>query len=161
MSNLKACGLALALMAMGSWWFTQEQLHVTVSPEKVKWGPASPKLPPGAQFAILSGDPTKPGAPYVFRARLPDGFSVPPHWHPMDENVTVIKGTFMLGFGELLDKAATRALGPGSYAMLPKNMPHYNVIKGETILQFHGIGPYDIVYVNPADDPSRRAPSRP
>lgn len=93
----------------------------------------------------------------MFRAKLPDGYSVPPHWHPMDENVTVISGVFMLGFGERLDKTATRPLPAGSYAMLPRNVPHYNVMKGETILQFHGIGPYDIQYVNPADDPSRKS----
>src|SRR5688500_16363887 len=144
MKNLTGYGLALPLLALCSLCFAQEPAHVMVSPEGVKWGPASPKLPPGAQFAVLLGDPSKPGVPYVFRANLPDGYSVPPHWHPMDEDVTVISGTFMLGFGERLDTAATRALGPGSYATLPKDVPHYNVMKGETILQLHGIGPYDI-----------------
>jgi hypothetical protein len=154
MKNLRAFGLALPLLALALVSQAQEPSHVLVSPEGVTWGPASPKLPAGAEFAILMGDPSKPGLPYVFRARLPDGYSVPPHWHPMDENVTVISGVFMLGFGERLDKASTRALGAGSYAMLPARMPHYNVMKGETILQFHGIGPYDIRYVNPAEDPS-------
>lgn len=157
MKNLKAYGLVLAVLAVASLCFAQQSSHVMVIPEDVKWGPASPKLPPGAQFAILLGDPSKPGVPYVFRAKSPDGYSVPPHWHPMDENVTVISGTFMLGFGERLDKAATRELGAGSYAMLPAKVPHYNVMKGETILQFHGIGPYDIRYVNPADDPNRKS----
>jgi uncharacterized RmlC-like cupin family protein len=78
----------------------------------------------------------------------------------MDENVTVISGVFMLGFGERFDTTATRPLTAGSYAMLPRNVPHYNVMKGETILQFHGIGPYDIQYVNPADDPSRKSADR-
>jgi quercetin dioxygenase-like cupin family protein len=155
MKTLPGSGLLLALLAPSVFCFSQESSHVTVSPSEVKWGPASPKLPPGARFAILVGDPKVPGAAYVFRAKLPDGYSVPPHWHPMDENVTVISGTFLLGFGERLDKAATRELTAGSYAMLPKNVPHYNVMKGETILQFHGIGPYDIEYVNPEDDPTR------
>ena len=139
----------------------QEPAHIAVSPNDVVWRPASPKLPPGAQFAVLAGDPSIPGAPYVFRAKLPDGYSVPPHWHPMDENVTVISGTFMLGYGERFDSAATRALAASSYAMLPAKMPHYNVMKGETILQFHGIGPYDIQYVNPADDPTKKQPAKP
>jgi Cupin domain len=156
MKELRACGMLLVLLAQGALCFPQEATHVMVSPSDVKWGPASPKLPPGAQFAIVLGDPKVPGAPYVFRAKLPDGYSVPPHWHPMDENVTVISGTFLLGFGERLDKESTRALPAGSFAMLPKNVAHYNVMKGETILQFHGIGPYDIQYVNPADDPTRK-----
>jgi quercetin dioxygenase-like cupin family protein len=157
MNTLKAIGLGLAIAASASLGAAQQQPHVMVAPDSVKWGPASPKLPPGAQFAVLLGDPAKAGELYVFRAKLPDGFSVPPHTHPMDEHVTVISGTFMLGFGERLDRAATQTLPAGSYVMLPKDMPHYNVMKGETILQFHGIGPYDIRYVNPADDPSRRA----
>ena len=93
----------------------------------------------------------------MFRVKLPDGYSVPPHWHPMDENVTVLKGVFALGFGERVDRSAIRELPVGAYVKLAKLEPHYNVMKGETILQFHGIGPYDIVYVNPDDDPSRNS----
>jgi hypothetical protein len=74
----------------------------------------------------------------------------------MDERITVIKGVFGLGLGEKFDKAAIRDLSAGSYIMMPKGERHYNLIKGETILQFHGIGPYDINYVNPDDDPSRK-----
>jgi hypothetical protein len=74
----------------------------------------------------------------------------------MDENVTVIQGTFLLGFGGRFDESATQELPVGSYALLPKTVPHFNVMKGETILQFHGIGPYDINYVEPADDPSTK-----
>jgi hypothetical protein len=155
-------GLVVVVLGLGfgAVCVAQEPPHVSVSTGEVVWRPASPKLPPGAQFAVLVGDPSKAGEPYVFRAKLPDGYSVPPHWHPMDENVTVISGTFMLGFGERFDGAATRALPAGSYAMLPKKMPHYNVMKGETILQFHGIGPYDIQYVNPADDPTNKPPAK-
>ena len=156
MKHLKACGLVVAVLGLASVCLAQQSSHVMLKPEDVKWGPGSPKLPPGTQFALVVGDPSKPGVPYVFRVKSPDGYSVPPHWHPMDENVTVISGTLMLGFGERFDKAATRALPAGSYAMLPKDVPHYNMVKGETILQFHGIGPYDIQYVNPADDPSRK-----
>ena len=146
----------LSLLALRSPGLSQEPSHVLVLPAHVTWGPASPKLPPGAQFAKLTGDPSRPGEPYVFRAKLPDGYSVPPHWHPEDENVTVIQGVFRLGFGDQNDRAVMRELPAGSYAMLPKGLPHYNEMKGETILQFHGIGPYDITYVDAADDPSGR-----
>src|SRR5262249_47173584 len=71
----------------------EEKDHVMVTPEKLKWGPAPPSLPKGAEVAVLAGDPTKK-EPFTIRVKLPDGFKVPPHWHPTDENVTVIKGTF-------------------------------------------------------------------
>jgi hypothetical protein len=153
--HLWSPGFALALIALLGSGRAQSPPHVVATPGNVTWGPASPKLPPGAQFARLVGDPSKPGEPYVFRAKLPDGYSVPPHWHPMDENVTVISGVFRLGFGERIDEHRMQDLPAGSYALLPKKAPHYNIMKGETILQFHGVGPYDITYVNPADEPDR------
>jgi quercetin dioxygenase-like cupin family protein len=152
MKSVGACSLALILLALVSSGLAQVPSHVIALPEGGNWGPASPKLPPGAQFARLVGDPSKPGEPYVFRAKLPDGYSVPPHWHPMDEHVTVIKGVFRIGFGTRIDEGSMRELPAGAYIMLAKETPHYNVMKGETILQFHGIGPYDISYVNAADD---------
>jgi quercetin dioxygenase-like cupin family protein len=131
-----------------------------IRPDDIKWGPAPPKLPPGAQFAVLDGNPAKPGALYTFRAKLPDGYSVPPHTHPVDEHITVIRGAIMLGMGEKFDRAKLRELPAGSYARLPKGEPHFNLYKGETVVQFHGIGPYDIQYVNPADDPSKNHAAR-
>src|SRR5262249_14626957 len=73
-----------------------DKAHVLVRPDDIKWGPAPPALPAGAKAAVLAGDPGKAG-PFVIRAQLPDGYKVPPHWHPTDENVTVLKGTFMMG----------------------------------------------------------------
>jgi hypothetical protein len=138
-------GFVLTLLALSSFGMPQEPPHVIVRPDNVTWGPASPKLPAGAQFARISGDPSKPGEPYVFRAKLPDDYSVPPHWHPTDEHMTVIQGVFRLGFGTTFDAGATRELPPGSYSMLLKNVPHYNMTKGETIPQFHGIGPLSVL----------------
>jgi quercetin dioxygenase-like cupin family protein len=134
--------------------------HSMVSPTDIQWTPAPPKLPPGAQFAVLEGDRTKPGVSYTFRAKLPDGYSVPAHWHSMDENITVIQGKMRLGMGEKFDPAKLRDLPAGSYALLPKGQPHFNLYEGETIIQLHGIGPYDIHYVNPADDPSKKSVGR-
>jgi quercetin dioxygenase-like cupin family protein len=155
MNKFAPYGLILMLCALCGVTSSQDHPHVLVLPDDVSWGPASPKLPPGAQFALLVGDPSIPGELYVFRAKLPAGYRVPPHWHPMDEHVTVIEGEFALGFGKEVNDSAMRHLPAGSYVSLPKEMPHYNLMKAETILQFHGIGPYDIVYVNSEDDPSQ------
>lgn len=130
--------------------------HSMLSPSEIKWVPAPPKLPSGAQFAVLHGDRSKPGESYTFRAKLPDGYSVAPHWHSTDENITVIQGTMRLGMGDKFDAAKLRDLPAGSYVLLSKGEPHFNLYKGETIIQLHGLGPYDIHYVNPADDPTTK-----
>jgi quercetin dioxygenase-like cupin family protein len=129
--------------------------HVVVTPDKIKWGPAPPALPPGAQLAALVGDPTKTG-PYTIRAKLPDGYKVPPHWHPHDENVTVIKGEMHIGRGDKFDRDATQELPAGSYMRMPKGMHHFAWFKGETIIQLHGEGPFQINYVNATDDPRKK-----
>jgi quercetin dioxygenase-like cupin family protein len=127
--------------------------HIMIKPDKLKWGPAPPGLPKGAQLAVLAGDPGKKGEPFVIRAKLPDGYKVPPHWHPGAENVTVLKGALMIGRGEKFDTSKMEELTPGSFMSMPMKMRHYAMAKGETIIQVHGIGPFDIEYVNIADDP--------
>src|SRR5262245_59075989 len=98
--------------------------HVIVRPDGVKWGAAPAALPKGAQLAVLAGDPGKPGA-YTIRAKMPDGYRVPPHWHPEDENVTVLKGTLMVGRGEKFNADKAEALPAGSYMRMPKTMRHF------------------------------------
>jgi hypothetical protein len=130
--------------------------HVVARPAAIKWGPAPPSLPPGSQMGLLVGDPSKPGVPYVLRAKLPDGYKVPPHWHPSDENVTVLTGTLLVGKGEKLDPSTTEELPAGSFMRMPKTMRNFAIAKGETVIQLHGVGPFEINYVNPADDPRKK-----
>lgn len=130
--------------------------HTATTADELKWGPAPPSLPPGAELAVLSGDPSKAGQPFTMRAKFPDGYKVPPHWHPTDENVTVIQGTINIGMGDKFDESQAKALTAGSYAVMPKRMHHFAFARGETIIQIHGTGPFAITYVNPADDPRRK-----
>jgi quercetin dioxygenase-like cupin family protein len=132
--------------------------HGFFSTADIKWvdGPAS--LPAGAKVALLEGNPAQEG-PFTMRLRLPDSFQIQPHWHPAVEHVTVISGTFNLGHGEKFDKSAGRALPAGSFAFMPPEMRHFAWAKGETVIQVHGMGPWKINYVNPADDP-RKAPGK-
>jgi quercetin dioxygenase-like cupin family protein len=129
--------------------------HVVVRPDAIKWGPAPPGLPPGSEAAVLAGDPGKAG-PFVLRAKLPDGYKIPPHWHTGEENITVLKGTFLIGRGDKLDPSTMEELPAGSFMSMPKTMRHFAMAKGETIIQVHGIGPFDITYVNAADDPRKK-----
>ena len=130
--------------------------HLAVSQDSLKWGAAPPAFPKGAQLAVVSGDPSKEGL-YVVRLKLPAGYKVPAHWHPTDENVTVLKGTLRVGKGEKFEPSTLQDLPAGSFMRMPKTMRHYAQAKGETILQLHGIGPFEIHYVNPGDDPRKKA----
>jgi quercetin dioxygenase-like cupin family protein len=120
--------------------------------KSLEWQPGPPSLPKGAMMARLEGDPAKEGA-FLFRLKLPDGYRVPPHTHPKTERVTVIAGTFNIGMGEKFDETATRAMEAGDYGYWAAGMKHFVWTKGETILQFHGYGPWSIRYLNPDDDP--------
>ena len=129
--------------------------HIIVAAPELKWGPAPPVFEKEASMAVVSGDPGKPG-PFVVRLKAPAGFKVAPHWHPTDENVTVLSGTFALGMGEKFDAAALKELGPGGYGLMPANMRHFAMAKTAVVVQVHGTGPFALTYVNPADDPSKR-----
>jgi hypothetical protein len=132
-----------------------EPHHTVVHGQAVKWGPAPPSLPPGAQAAVLLGSPAKEG-PFVIRLKLPGGFAVPPHRHSKDEFVTVISGSFAVAHGEKADRAAAKGLPAESFVHLPAGMPHYAFAEVETVVQINGVGPFDVVYVDPKDDPRNK-----
>src|SRR4029450_12646580 len=121
-------------------------------PTSIEWKPGPAAIPPGAKMAVLEGDPTKEG-PFVVRFQFPDGYHIPPHTHPKTERVPVISGTMPLAMGENLDRSAAKTLTAGTYGFWPAGMKHTAWSGGETVIQLHGIGPWQINYVNPADDP--------
>jgi len=133
-----------------------QQSHTMVMPNDVKWGPAPPAFPAGAQMAVLSGDPSKAEL-FTVRLKVPDGYKIMPHWHPTDENVTVLEGTFVVGMGDKFDEAAAHEMPVGSFTSMPKGKRHYAMAKGEAVVQVHALGPFVINYVNPIDDPRRQA----
>src|SRR5919201_4393577 len=127
--------------------------HIVVKGKSGKWGDPPPVLPRGAQFAVVEGDPKAPGQLVSFRLKMPDGYRIPPHFHPADEHVVVLQGTFNMGMGDKLDKNASTALEAGSFVVMPKGQHHFAWAKGETIVQVYAIGPWGLTYVNPKDDP--------
>ncbi len=126
------------------------------TPETIPWGPAPPFINPGAQLAVLEGDPTASTGDYTVRLKMPDGYKIAPHWHPLRENVTVLSGTFKVGMGDQFDTKKMAAFTEGSFAFLDPDMHHYAMACGQTIVQVHGQSPLQFNYVNPDDDPSHR-----
>jgi quercetin dioxygenase-like cupin family protein len=142
--------LTCAVVAGGAAAFAQG--HVMQSPAETKWGPAPPMLPPGAQIAVLAGDPGK-AAPYTVRLKFPAHYAIPAHSHPTDENVAVVSGALYMGMGDKLDKKAGHALGAGGFALMPANANHFAYTQQPTTILLYGQGPVEFKYVNPADDP--------
>lgn len=125
--------------------------HIMLTNADLKW--SNPEaLPPGAKLAVLEGDPTQPGF-FTMRVKLPANYRIPAHWHPVDEHVTVLSGTFNMGMGDKLDEKATKELPTGSFAVMPAGKHHFAWTKVETVVQLHGVGPWGINYINPNDDP--------
>jgi quercetin dioxygenase-like cupin family protein len=132
-----------------------ETHHTVVPADAIKWGPAPPSLPRGAQAAVLMGNPSKEG-PFVIRLKFPAGFIIPPHRHSKDEVVTVISGSMIITSGEKVDRAAAQPLAALSFVHLPAGMPHYAAAEVESVVQINGVGPFDVTYVDPKDDPRQQ-----
>jgi quercetin dioxygenase-like cupin family protein len=130
--------------------------HLMIQQSELVWGPGPPMMPPGQKIAVLSGSPGQPG-PFTLRAQVPAGYKIPPHWHPADEHVTVISGTFAMGLGDKFEASALHDLTPGGFARMPATVRHFALAKTDAVLQIHGTGPLVLNYVNPADDPLQAA----
>jgi hypothetical protein len=124
--------------------------------DAIPWGAPPPFLAPGAQIAVLEGNPMAPSGDYTVRLKMPDGYKIAPHWHPLRENVTVLSGTFKVGMGDQFDQAKMGTFPAGSFAYLDPDMHHYAMASGEVVVQVHGTAPLQFNYVNPGDDPSRK-----
>ena len=156
-NGVQIIAVALCIPALGSpgplW--AGDAHHTAIAGDAVEWGPAPPSLPPGAEAAVLLGSPAKEG-PFVLRLKFPAGFTVPPHRHSKDELLTVIAGKFAVASGETLDRGVLKALPQASFIHLPAGMPHYAWTGEGAIVQINGMGPFDVTYVDPRDDPRKK-----
>ena len=125
----------------------------------VKWGPAPAVFPAGSKMAVLQGDPSKSG---LFTARLdmPKGYKIASHFHPTDEYITVISGNFLVGMGDKMDTKNAMTLTSGSFATAPAKQHHWAIARTHTVIQVYAIGPFQLTYVNAADDPSRKVATK-
>jgi ChrR-like protein with cupin domain len=126
------------------------QSEIVAAPESITWHAGGN----GTEFAVLSGSPSADGEPFVIRLRFADKTQVAPHWHPVDEHITVIAGTFYMGMGEKFNESAAKEMPTGSYGFMPKEMRHFGWAKGTTIIQIHGIGPFKTNWVDSAEKPT-------
>ena len=129
--------------------------HILLDAADLKWADAPASLPKGAKLVVIEGDPTKAG-PFTMRLQLPPNYKVAPHFHPAIEHVTVLSGAFYIGQGSTFNEADLKSLPIGGFAVMLPGMHHFARTKDTgAILQLHGIGPWGLTYVNPADDPRK------
>lgn len=130
--------------------------HKILHSGDLKWTP----IIKGCDLAAVSGDPNGEGVPFVVRLRCSAGTVIPAHWHPTDENVTVLKGTFLVGMGDKFDESKLQAMNTGNFVNMPKEVRHYAQSKTDAIVQVHGVGPFKVNWVNPADVVPPDAPEK-
>ena len=128
--------------------------HTLLTPSELQWKDAA-GLPPGTKITVIEG-PMNEAVPFTVRIKLPAGTKIPAHWHPGIEHTTVMSGVLNVGVGDKLDESKTRPLPAGSISIMQPKTTHFVVFNEETMIQVHGIGPWQINYVNPADDPRNK-----
>lgn len=144
--------IAVGLLVAPAAWAQKHDSHMQVTtPKDLKWVDV-PSLPPGAKAAIIEG-PMNQAVPFTVRLKFPANYKIPAHSHEGIEHVTVLSGTLNMGTGDKLDMKKTTALTAGSISIMQPKTNHYVWTKEEAIAQVHGVGPWVVNYVNPADDP--------
>jgi mannose-6-phosphate isomerase-like protein (cupin superfamily) len=135
----------LSTLVYGSW---QGSEMISVTDQDLVWNDYEPEgFGPGLKVAVVHGDPSVPDQPYTIRASFVDGYNIPAHYHPRAENLTVLSGTFMLAMGKERDDSKLVAYRPGDFLYIPGKHVHYGKARGPTVIQLHGIGPFQTIVV--------------
>jgi len=159
-STALAASLCAALLVAPQVMAADNPASMYMNPNQVKWGDAPPVFMKGAKMAVLMGDPGKAG-PFVARLQVPASYKIAPHWHSQDEDLTVISGSFYLGEGDKMETKGAHEIKAGGFHHLPAKTHHYAFSKGAAVVQINGMGPFDLVYIDPKDDPSKAAEAKP
>jgi hypothetical protein len=123
----------------------------------VKWmDAAGAGLPAGAQMAVISGDPSK-ATNFKVQIKMPANYTVPPHHHPTDEVVRVRSGTLSYGMGDKVDTSNSGTLSdPKTHVTMQTGMNHWVTASAPALVEVTGMGPFQITYVDPKDDPRNK-----
>ena len=147
----------LSLLVAGVPLIAQEKKdHQMLTPEEMKWAAGPAALPKGSQVTVLKGNPAEEGV-FTIRVRMPANYRIPAHWHPAFENITVIEGSFSMGLGDRFDEASLHEMKVGAFMTMSPGTRHFGMAKNGAVIQLHGMGPWQVYYVNAADDPRRPA----
>jgi quercetin dioxygenase-like cupin family protein len=141
--------------------------HAQEAPKQLRLAPGDIEFPAaaggqigtsgvGMQVKVLSGDPKKAGL-YTMVVKAGPNITIKPHAHPDNRVTIVVAGTFYFAYGDEFDESKLKALPTGGFVTEPPNANHFAMTKDDGVtLYITGTGPTGTVYVNPADDPTKR-----
>ncbi len=148
--------LITIILLNGYFSFAMANTHIMKNTDDLVWNDGPKSLPAGSKVALVEGDPAQKG-PFTIRLKFPAKYRIMPHYHPAIEHVTVLDGELYMGAGDKYDEAKAKELEEGGMGVMPAKFNHFAFTKDEAaIVQLHGIGPWDIIYLNPKDDPRKK-----
>ena len=121
---------------------------IQIDAATIAWKDAPPTMPKGTQMAVLEGDPTQDGW-FTVRLKVPKGFALGLHTHPLPERVTVLEGSISVGFDATLDKKTARTFKAGAFYVNPPAVPHFVFSEDGCVIQITGVGPWKVVPAAP------------
>ena len=139
---------------------TNHAAKKAAAPAELKWMDGPPGLPAGATFAVKKGNPEAKGA-FTIGIKMPAGYSVPPHWHPSDEHVTVVSGKLAYGMSDRMNRTAAQGLDAGGSVVMKAKEHHWVMTADGAEVEVSATGPFKITYVNAADDPRPKPEAKP
>jgi hypothetical protein len=143
---MRRIGIVLLIgLCSAGWLQGQDAHHKLVRRADLRW---TATAIPNLEMAVVSGDPSAKGN-YVLRFRTTKLTRIPPHWHPVDEQLTVLTGTPSLGMGDHFLGSALRTLHPGDFVLMPQESRHFAQFPVGTEVQLHGEGPFITNWVDP------------
>ena len=130
-----------------------------LTPSEIHWPAAGGNEAPGSsmqgavQSLIIYGDGSKADL-YSILFKVGPNAAIPAHWHPDNRSCFVMVGVWYFGYGDKFNKAALKALPPGSHYTEPANVHHFAGTESEgATVECTSMGPSDTTYVNPSEDP--------
>ncbi len=149
--------LAFSGIAPAAQMSNSNQAKITmIVPEEIVWKDGPKSLPAGSQYAVLVGDPSKPGI-FTMRLKFPPNYQLPAHYHLFTENVTVISGKVYLGHGDKIDKSKSKLFSAGGFVSIPAHVHHFAwTSKKGCVVQLNNMGPWEIIYIDSSKDPRKQ-----
>jgi len=155
---LTIAAAALTCLALAAWSPKQDAKPLLLTRQDLDWGLGPDAFPLGVHASIVEGDPDQ-DEPFTMRFKLPGKYRIEPHWTTREQRLTVLSGSIELALGERFDERKLKTYGEGSYLVIPARARYYLKCDRGSVLELRSQGPWEVNYVDRADDPREQAAS--